>query len=242
MEAPPSQHRRPIEVGRVIDEVFAIYRAHAAPLILSALAVFTAFGVLQALIENAGGDLAPLLAAAVNLVGVALYTGFVVKLVEDIRDGQRDFSVGELFSSAYPAVGPLIVNGILLGLGVLGGLILLVVPGLYLLTIWAVCSPAIVAEGRSPVEAFRRSRHLVEGQGWPVFGALVVAILIQVVVGIIFALIGAGAGDGVLIALSIAAAALTAPISGLVATVMFYDLGGGRPETPPENTQVVIEY
>jgi hypothetical protein len=242
MEAPNSHPRRPIEVGRVIDEVFAIYRANAAPLILSALAVFSAFGVLQALIEGAGGDVAPLLAAAVNLVGVALYTGFVVKLVEDIRDGRRDFSVGELFGSAYASVGPLIVNGLLLGLGVIVGLVLVIVPGLYLLTIWAVCSPAVVAEGRSPIEAFGRSRDLVEGQGWPVFGALVVAILIQVVVGLVFAVVGAGAGDLALIALSIAAAALTAPISGLVATVMFYDLGGGAPDTPPEDRQIVIEY
>ena len=242
MEASPTQRRRPIEVGRVIDEVFSIYRANAAPLIFSAFAVFLAFGLIEALIQDAGGTLAPLLAAAVNLVGVALYTGFVVKLVQDIRDGRRDFSVSELFRSAYPSVGPLILNGLLLGLGVLAGLVLLIVPGLFLLTIWAVCSPAIVAEDRSPIEAFRRSHELVRGQGWPVFGALVVAILIQLLVGFIFAVIGAGAGDGALIALSIAAAALTAPISGLVATVLFYDLGGGEPAAAPDDTQVVIEY
>jgi hypothetical protein len=242
MEATPSPRRRPIEVGLVINEVFAIYRANAAPLIVSGFLVFLVFGVIEALIEDAGGDIAPLLAAAVNLVGVALYTGFVVKLVEDIRDGKRDFSIGALFSSAYPSVGPLILNGLMLGLGVLVGLVLLIVPGLYLLTMWAVCSPAIVAEGRGATEAFGRSRELVEGQGWPVFGALVVAILIQVVVGLVFAVIGAGAGDAALIGLSIAAAALTAPISGLVATVMFYDLGGGGPAAAPENTQVLIEY
>lgn len=242
MESGNSQRRRPIEVGRVIDEVFSIYRANAAPLILTALAVFAAFGLLQVLIEGAGGDVAPLLAGVVNLVGVALYTGFVVKLVEDVRDGRRDFSVGELFSAAYPAVGPLFVNGLLLGLGVLVGLFLVIVPGLYLRTMWAVCSPAIVAEGRSPIEAFGRSRQLVEGHGWPVFGALVVAMLIQVVVGIVLAVIASGGGDVALIALSIVGAALTAPISALVATVLFYDLGGGRPPARAEDTQVVIEY
>jgi len=226
----------------VIDEVFAIYRANAAPLILSAFAVFLVFGVLQALIENAGGSVAPILATAVSLVGGALYTGFVVKLVEDIRDGRRDFSIGELFSSAYASVGPLIVNGCLLALGVVIGLFLLIVPGLYLLTMWAVCSPAVVAEGRGPVEALGRSRDLVEGQGWPVFGSLLVAVLIQVVVLVLFLSIGAGAGDAVLIALQIVAAAFTAPISALVATVMFFDLGGGRPAAAPEDTQVVIEY
>jgi len=247
MDASPTtpllQGPRPIEVGRVINEVFTIYRAHAAPLIFSALAVFLAFGLIQALITGAGGTIAPLLAAAVNLVGVALYTGFVVKLVEDIRDGRRDFSVGELFSSAYAYVGPLFINGLLLGLGVVLGLVALVIPGLFLLTMWAVCSPAIVAEERGATEAFGRSRDLVKGQGWPVFGCLVVAILIQVIVAIAAAAIGAGAGDGGLIALSIVAAALTAPISGLVAAVLFFDLGGGRPEVGADpDKQVVIEY
>ena len=241
MAQPPTQPRRPIEVGRVIGEVFQIYRANASPLILSALLVFTAFGIVEALLGNAGGAVAQLLSAAVNLAGVALYTGFVVKLVEDIRDGKRDFSIGELLTSAYAYVGTLFANGLLLGAGIAIGFVAFVVPGLFLLTMWAVCSPAIVSEGRGPVEAFGRSRELVSGQGWPVFGAIVVAFLIQIAVAVVAIGIGAGIGTGGLIVVSIIASALTAPISALVATVLFFDLGGGRPSADPD-AQVVIEY
>jgi hypothetical protein len=225
----------------VINEVFAIYRANAAPLIFSALAVFTAFGIIEAFLNDAGGPVAQLLSAAVNLAGVALYTGFVVKLVEDIRDGKRDFSIGELLTSAYAYVGALFLNGLLLGLGVALGIVALIIPGLFLLTIWAVCSPAIVSEGRGAFEAFGRSRELVTGQGWPVFGAIVVAFLIQIVVAVIAIGIGAGLGTGGLIVVSIIASSLTAPISALVATVLFFDLGGGQPPVNPD-AQVVIEY
>ncbi len=235
------QSRRPIEVGRVIREVFAIYRANASPLILCALLVFTAFGIVEAFLNDAGGPTAQLLSAAVNLAGVALYTGFVVKLVEDIRDGKRDFSIGELLTSAYAFVGALFANGLLLGLGVALGIVALIVPGLFLLTIWAVCSPAIVSEDCGPIEAFGRSRELVSGQGWPVFGAIVVAFLIQIVVAVVAIGIGAGIGTGGLIVVSIIASSLTAPISALVATVLFFDLGGGPRPVDPE-AQVVVEY
>ena len=57
---------------------------------------------------------------------------------------------------------------------------LLIVPGLFLLTIWAVTAPAIVVERRGAIEAFGRSHELVRGEGWTVFGAIVVAFLILI--------------------------------------------------------------
>ena len=69
-----------------------------------------------------------LLAAIIRLVGQALYIGFVVKLVQDVRDGRRDQTVGDLFSSAAPAILPLIVFSILFAIGVTIGFILLIIP------------------------------------------------------------------------------------------------------------------
>ena len=36
------------------------------------------------------------------LIGQVLYTGYVVKLVQDVRDGRRDHTMDELFSAAAP--------------------------------------------------------------------------------------------------------------------------------------------
>ena len=71
-----------------------------------------------------------------------------------------------------PFIVPLIGFGILYGIGVAIGFLLLFVPGLILLTIWSVGAPAIVIEGIGPIDAFKRSQHLVSGSGWPVFGVL----------------------------------------------------------------------
>ena len=225
MEAatPPVRH---IEPNRVIGETFEIYRAHFAVLIVTALAVFVVAGLIQGLASEIDGILGSIIGGIVNLIAVALYTGFVVKLVEDIRDGRRDFSTGELLSAATPALGALILNSILRGIGIVIGFILLIVPGLYLLTIWSVTSPAIVAERAGAIDAFGRSHQLVKGNGWPVFGAIVLAFLITIGVSIVAAAIGAAFGVAGAIVLGIIASALTAPVAALVASVLFFDLGG----------------
>src|ERR687897_320399 len=65
------------------------------------------------------------------------------------------------------------------------GFILLIIPGLILITIWSVGAPAIVAEGAGPIEAFGRSWRLVRGDAWPVFGTLLVALVIVIVIGVV---------------------------------------------------------
>ncbi len=229
----PGGGRGTIDVGRVIGRTFEIYSQHAVLLIGSAVLVFVCFGIVEGLLNDAGGVIAQILASMVHLVGVALYTGFVVKLVQDLRDGSRDSTFGELFSHAYPAIGALVINSILLGIAVVVGFLLLIVPGLILITIWAVCAPAIVVERKDAIAAFGRSRELVRGQGWRVFGTIVVAFLIQLVVILICTAIGAAIGGaGGLIVFSILGSALTAPVWALVSGVMFFELGGG--DEPPE--------
>ena len=146
--APPPQGGR-VDVGKVLGEVFSIYGAHAGVLLGSAAAVFLIVGIALGLAAAAGSLVLGLLAAILGIVASTLYGGFVVKLVEDVRDGRRDDSVGDLFRSAAGVVGTLIGNGILKGIAVVIGLILLVVPGLFLLTIWAVTGPAIVVERKA---------------------------------------------------------------------------------------------
>lgn len=235
-----STGRKPIEVGRIIGEAFSIYSANAAPLLLSALAIFIVAGLIQGLLTG-HGILLGLVSTAVNLAAGALYTGFVVKLVEDVRDGRRDFTAGELISSASRYIGPLIVNGFLRGFAIAIGFVLLIVPGLYLLTVWSVCSPAIAAEDEDAFGAFRRSNELVDGQKMPVFLTILVAFLITLAVTIVVSAIGAAiAGTAGLIVLAIVAATITAPVGALVSAVLFFDLGGGG--AVADDRQVVVEY
>src|SRR5207253_1463004 len=76
--------------------------------------------------------------------------------------------------------------GILAALGIGIGFILFIVPGLFLLTIWSMLVPVIVIEGRAAGESFSRSREIVRGHGWPVFGLILITFI---TIGIASALI-----------------------------------------------------
>jgi hypothetical protein len=217
-----------VEVGKVISETFSIYGANAAALLGSAIIIFVIVGVASGLLQNAGGVVLGLLAGIIRLVGYALFTGFVVSLVQDVRDGKRDQTVGDLFSSASPAILALIVFGILFGIGVGIGFVLLIIPGLILITLWSVGAPAIVVEGAGPIEAFGRSWRLVRGDAWSVFATLLVVLLIVIAIGIVLGVIATPIGNGATVVAAIISNVITAPIFALAVSVIYFDLGGGR--------------
>ena len=89
-----------------------------------------------------------------------------------------------------PFLGTLVLAGILGGLGIAVRFLLLIVPGLVLLTWWALLSPVIVLERKSVGEAFGRSRELVRGNGWTVFGVMLITTVLSAVgAGILSALL-----------------------------------------------------
>ncbi len=223
-----------IEPGRVIGEAFETYQSQVGPLLGGALIVIGIAGVIEGILAITGSLILVMLGVLIGLAASFLYTGYVVKLVQDVRDGRRDFTVGELFSHAAPYVGTLILNGILAGIAIAIGFVLIIVPGLILLTIWAVIAPSIVVEDKGVFDAFGRSRELVRGHGWQVFGAIVLAFLIVFVVGLVASIIGAAIGNVGQVILQTAANVATAPVAALVSSILFFDLGGGAgaPTTP----------
>jgi hypothetical protein len=220
-----------IEAGRILSRVFKTYRDHAGVLLPVAFWIFLVVAIVNGLVGGRSLALAPLVIVVSTIAGT-LYQGVVVGLVRDVQDGRRDFSAGELINSTWPVVLPLIGAGLLSGLGIGIGLFLLVVPGLILLTIWALIAPVIVVERRGVLASFGRSRELVRGNAWQVFGVIFVAFLIAAVAGLVFLLIANAIADGpilsngpiVRIVFSAIASTLTAPIEGLVAATLYLSL------------------
>ncbi len=171
-----------IEPGRVIGEAFQTYRDQVSAILGGALIVIGITSVINNLLGLTDSVILIFAGLIVALIGQVLYTGYVVKLVQDVRDGRRDHTMDELFSAAAPYVSTLILNGFVYAVAVFFGFLALIVPGLILITIWAVVAPSIVVEDKGVFEAFGRSRELVRGNGWRVFGTIVLAFLIVVVV------------------------------------------------------------
>ncbi len=210
-----------LDVGGTLSQVFSIYGAQAGTLLPIAFWLFLVVAIVNGLISGSLIMLA--VALAVSTIVGTLYQGTVVKLVSDVEDGQRDSSAGDLLRSAMPFILPLIGAGLLAGIGIGIGMVLLIVPGLILATIWAVIAPVIVVEKAGVFHSFRRSHDLVRGNGLQVFGVIVVASLIAMTGGLIFGGIAASIADGPLlrIVFSALASTITAPIGALVAAVLY---------------------
>ena len=181
-----------MDIGDVLSEAWNLYKRFLMQFFLTALVVFAVLDLLSALAGAAAGDSIAagifwaLIAFTIGIVGYFWVQGALVELVRDVRDGRADRSIGETYATVQPRLPALIAAGLLAALGIGIGLILFIVPGLFLLTIWSMLVPVIVIEGRAAGESFSRSREIVRGHGWPVFGLILITFI---TIGIASALI-----------------------------------------------------
>ena len=174
----------------VLGESWQLYRTYARHLLTIAFVVYVIAAIVSALLELAGGLFGVLLALLVTTVAAFLLTAALVKAVQDVRDGTVNLSVGQTLSAAVPLIGSVAIASILAGIGEIIGFALLIIPGLFLVTIWCLIVQTIVLGGAGPFDSFGRSWQLVRGNFWNVFGLLFVFFLIlfgvDLVLGLIF--------------------------------------------------------
>ena len=226
-----------LDVGGVIRRVWSIYVDQAPVLMPAAAVVFVIEGIVAALLASSGSLIGVLLAEIVAIVAGILFTGMVVELVADVQDGRRDSSAAQLVRAAVPVLDQLILVGLVASIAIVIGFVLIIVPGLILITIWSVFVPVIVLERAPGLSSLSRSRELVRGNGWQVFGVLFV---LYVLVGIASAALdgaAASASTGAGIVVRVVVGVLTAPLASLAAAVLYFDLRAAAGETGTVGTR-----
>jgi hypothetical protein len=203
-----------------------MYKTFAAHLLAIAFVIYVGAAILEGLLALAG-TVGFWLGFVVSVVAAFLLQATLVKAVQDVRDGRADMSIKETVSAALPYIGPVAGASILAAIAISIGLLLLIVPGLFLITIWAVIVPVIVIERAGVLASFGRSRELVRGRGWHVFGTLVLVYLIMLVVNIVLGLVFRALphvlGSGLS---AIISGTLISPFLALVVTLVYYRLAG----------------
>ena len=117
-------------------------------LLVAYLFVTMGMGAPQAGVSSglvAGLAVAMLLSMVVSLAIAAVVQGALTRATIAESEGHRA-SFGECLSIGLRFFLPLIAVGIVVGLGVVLGLILLIVPGVILALMWSVAAPAVVVE------------------------------------------------------------------------------------------------
>jgi hypothetical protein len=222
----------------IIGQTWDLYKKQWGHLIPIALVVYAILGLVSILLTWALGWVGALLGAFVSILGVFWLQAALVEAVVDVRDGRADMSISETFAQGREHLSSVLVAGLIAAVAITIGLILFIVPGLFLLTIWCVIVPVIVLESRSAGESFGRSRQLVRGEGWNVFGLIVLVFLI---------LIGAGIILGILLSWlpgwlgsyiqSVVSNSITAPFVAVALTLAYFALRGREaPEAPLEQS------
>ena len=218
----------------MIREAWALYKAHWRHLLRLAAVFYLVISAATLVLSVVFGFVGAAVAGVGAIVGYFWLAGALTEAVADIRDGRADLSLQETFGRVWPRVWTLLGAGLLAGLGIVLGLLLLIVPGLVLLTWWSLISPVIVLEGKGAIESFGRSRELVRGQGWSVFAVVILAVLISFAIGIVVSISlvwlpeEAASFFGGLIN-----GTLTAPFVALAWTLVFFRLKDLRQEPEP---------
>jgi hypothetical protein len=226
-----------MQPGTVVREGWELYKAHWRTFVPLALIVYIVLGLITLVFGLILGWLGLVIGALASIVGTFWLQGALVEAVQDVRDGKQDLSIGELFRRVQPRLPALIVAGILAGLGIALGLVLLIVPGLFLLTIWSLIVPTIVLEGKSAGESFGRSRELVSGNGWSVFGVIAITIGAVIVASIIVGLLTFWLPDGVdSFVGDLISNTVVIPFVACTWTLMYFALAQDRTATPAAET------
>jgi hypothetical protein len=209
-----------------------MYKAHWRHLLAIAFVVYVAIALINLVLVLLLTWVGAILGAIVSLIGLFWVQGALVKAVDDIRDGRADLTLGQTFERVRPQLISIIVAGILAAIGVFLGLLLLIVPGLVLLTWWVLIIPVVVIEERRAGEAFSRSRELVRGYGWGVFGVIVLTILIVIGFNIALGIILLPVADWLQSLLSnIISGTLVTPFIAVAWTLLYFRLRAAK-ETP----------
>jgi hypothetical protein len=227
-----------MQPGEILREAWALYKAHWRHFLPLALLVFVVLSLISLVLSLLLGWFGAVLASVIGLVGVFWLQGALAEAVADVRDGRADLSISETLQRVRPRVASLLGAGVLAGLGVALGLLLLIVPGLVLLTWWSAIVPVIVLERVAAMESFGRSRELVRGYGWSVFGVIVLTVLVLllavILLAIVFAIVLGWLPDGLRgYVQSLAANTLTAPFLALAWTLMYFRLRDLKREPEP---------
>ena len=204
-----------------------MYKTFAKHLLAIAFVIYLIAAIITALLALAGGTIGILLGSLVTIVAAFVLQATLVKAVQDVRDGQADLSISQTVNEALPFIAAVAGASILAGIAITIGLLLLIVPGLFLITIWAVIVPVIIIERSGALASFGRSRQLVRGHGWHVFGTLVLVYIIMLVVNIVLSLIFSALphvlGSGLS---SVISGTLISPFLAIVVTLVYYRLVG----------------
>jgi hypothetical protein len=218
-----------VQVGDPIREGWEVYARLWRSLLPLALVV----EVVVTLVSLAVWTVAVSLSLVVALAGGVVLEAVLVQAIADARANGAEPPFSATFGKVWPRLGPVAAAGLIAAIAIVLGLFLAVVPGLWLLTIWSLLIPVIVLEGARLNEAFGRSRELVRGYAWTVFGVVLATVAVNILPGLMlgFVVRAFTASQVVGVVLTVGVTTIVAPFTAAILTSMYFRLSAAAVES-----------
>jgi hypothetical protein len=170
-----------------------------------------------------------IVAFVLEWAGPVIVQGALIELVASVHEGRPLERIGALYGRARARFWPLFRGSLVYVLGVLGGLVLLIVPGLVAFARWSLFAPFVVLEERGVEGAIRKSSAAVRGRTGRVLGVVGGAFLLFALpADLVFYLVLDRGVEWQIF--SFVWSSLTAPFEAHVLSVLYYRLTD--PERP----------
>lgn len=255
--AGPVVSLRPLGIGEMLDAGLKLFRTQPRDMVLASFVLTVPAVALLVLVQLSAGNPDALTRtdevtgqpvpdgrALLVFLGATLVSTAILLAVTNLAvAGTMRMSISaylgtpvgwrESLRYAFSRLGSLTFLLILTTAGMVGGLLLCIVPGLWLQGVWGVAVPAMLVEELGAVGSLKRSFTLVRGRFWPVFGALFLAGLLASVVSSLLAapaLVVQFAGGSFVVSSilsglgQVVGSALTIPYTAAVTAVVYFDL------------------
>ncbi|MDA0338892.1 MAG: hypothetical protein O2910_03490 [Proteobacteria bacterium] len=218
-------------IGEVIAESFSILIKNLVPFLVLAIILVAIPGFILNRLTYSAGSLEAIQTLTIvgslisGVLGYVLTAAIVYGAFQTMTG--KTASLGEIVSRGLGVVLPVIGVALLVGIGTAIGTLLLVVPGIILMTMWAVAIPAAVLERPGVIASITRSAELTKGNRWQVFGLYVVYAVIALVIGLIFGgaavagSMGGGGGGLIFVIFSVLFTAALQAYFGVAVTVLY---------------------
>jgi hypothetical protein len=219
---------REMAFAEILDTGFRLLRDHFVLLVGIAATLHIPLALIQEVLASAAENNATL------AVVVSLVMTLLLLAISPIIGAASTYAIGEVYLGRETTIGdsmrkglsifvPLLGTSILAALATMGGMLLLILPGIWVALGLIVLSQVMVLEGRFGTSALSRSFELMKGQRGRAFGILFVVLLVQGVIGF-----GVGLALGAIPVLGGIAAGVVAAVSGAytaaVSVVLYFDI------------------
>lgn len=218
-------------VGEIIGDALRCYASYPALFATLTLAVVVPYAVIVRLVEQANliggthhGAVAALVLLLIDVLLVGpLISALHVHAVVELGAG-RVPRIREVFARGLRVLPVVAAAQVVAGIATGLGFVVLIVPGLFLLAVWAVVAQAAAIENTDWLGALRRSAELTSGSRWHALGVLISVALIN---GVIERVCGTAVGSGVSVGALVAGVVvemITLSFAALTGAMLYYDL------------------